>query len=122
MGASLGALAMLHAHIRHPEAFDGLFLQSGSFFRQRSDKQESSFRALPADHALRRHACCRGAGDETPIPVAITCGTAEENRANNHAIAAGARRAGLPGVARARCATRTRGPAGATRFTRICPR
>ena len=43
MGASLGALAMLHAHIRHPKAFDGLFLQSGSFFRQRSDKQESSF-------------------------------------------------------------------------------
>src|SRR5262245_46650880 len=28
MGASLGALAMLHAHRRHPKAFDGLLLQS----------------------------------------------------------------------------------------------
>src|SRR6185437_2515232 len=43
MGASLGALAMLHAHIRHPKTFDGLLLQSGSFFRQRSDKHESTF-------------------------------------------------------------------------------
>src|SRR5215472_7678593 len=31
MGASLGALAMLHARCRYPEAFDALFLQSGSF-------------------------------------------------------------------------------------------
>ena len=30
MGASLGGLAMLHAHCRHPDAFDALFLQSGS--------------------------------------------------------------------------------------------
>ncbi len=43
MGASLGALAMLHAQRRHPKAFDGLFLQSGSFFRQRWDKVESGF-------------------------------------------------------------------------------
>ena len=43
MGASLGALAMLHAHVRHPKSFDGLLLQSGSFFRQRYDKQESAF-------------------------------------------------------------------------------
>src|SRR3954471_3691524 len=28
MGASLGALAMLHAHRRHPKSFDGLLLQS----------------------------------------------------------------------------------------------
>src|SRR5260221_10428113 len=43
MGASLGALAMLHAHVRHPRCFDGLLLQSGSYFRQRFDKQESTF-------------------------------------------------------------------------------
>src|SRR5438552_597724 len=43
IGASLGALAMLHAHIRHPGTFDGLLLQSGSFFRQRFDKQEAGF-------------------------------------------------------------------------------
>src|SRR4051812_24436205 len=43
MGASLGGLAMLHAHMRHPKTFDGLLLQSGSFFRQRHDKQEMNF-------------------------------------------------------------------------------
>jgi enterochelin esterase-like enzyme len=84
MGASLGALAMLHAHVRHPRSFDGLLLQSGSFFRQRSDKQESSF---PRYQRITRCVgnVLRGAGE--PIPVAFTCGTAEENRANNHAVA-----------------------------------
>ena len=42
MGASLGALALLHAHRRHPETFDALFLQSGSFFRRR-DQHERWF-------------------------------------------------------------------------------
>ena len=40
---SLGALAMLHAHRSSPELFDGLFLQSGSFFMPRFDSQESGF-------------------------------------------------------------------------------
>jgi enterochelin esterase-like enzyme len=86
MGASLGALAMLHAHIRHPKAFDGLFLQSGSFFRQRSDKQESSF---PRYQRITRFVggVRRGAGDDNPIPIAMTCGVAEENRENNVAMA-----------------------------------
>ena len=43
MGASLGALAMLHAHRMHPDSFGGLFLQSGSFFRQRFDRNEAGF-------------------------------------------------------------------------------
>ena len=43
MGASLGALAMLHAHRMHPDLFGGLFLQSGSFFRQRLDRYERGF-------------------------------------------------------------------------------
>ena len=42
-GASLGALAALHAHWLHPGAFAGLFLQSGSFFRRRLDGHESGF-------------------------------------------------------------------------------
>jgi enterochelin esterase family protein len=40
IGASLGALALLHAHLAAPAMFDGLFLQSGSFFRGRTDPQE----------------------------------------------------------------------------------
>jgi len=86
MGASLGALAMLHAHTRHPGSFDALLLQSGSFFRQRSDKHESSF---PRWQRITRFVgtVLRGAAAAHPIPVALTCGTAEENRANNHSVA-----------------------------------
>ena len=86
MGASLGALAMLHAHKRHPRAFDGLFLQSGSFFRQRWDAQEAGFSRY---RRITRFVgtVLRGAPGDRAIPVAITVGTAEENRANNRAVA-----------------------------------
>ena len=84
MGASLGGLAMLHIHRTGPATFGGLFLQSGSFFRQRSDKQESGFarfrrisrflgQVLTADDWLH------------PIAVTMTCGTIEENLHNNRA-------------------------------------
>jgi enterochelin esterase-like enzyme len=87
MGASLGALAMLHAQRRHPRAFDGLFLQSGSFFRRRWDKEESGFSRY---QRITRFvgALLRGTSAERPVPVAITCGTSEENRGSNHAVAA----------------------------------
>jgi enterochelin esterase family protein len=86
MGASLGALALLHAHVRHPNAFDGLLLQSGSFFRQRFDRYESSF---PHYRRITRFVgtVLRGAGVERAIPIALTVGTGEENRANNEALA-----------------------------------
>lgn len=84
MGASLGALAMLHAHRRHPRTFDGLFLQSGSFFRQRWDKVESSF---PRYQRITRFVGTVLRGDSVrSIPVTLTCGTAEENLANNRAV------------------------------------
>jgi enterochelin esterase family protein len=86
IGASLGALAMLHAHVRHPRVFDGLFLQSGSYFRQRSDKHESTF---PRYRRITRFVggVLRGATPGRPIPVALTAGTAEENLTNNRALA-----------------------------------
>lgn len=86
IGASLGALAMLHAHRRHPKTFDGLLLQSGSFFRQRFDKYESGF---PRYRRITRFVgtVLRGDGVERQIPIALTCGAAEENRANNEAVA-----------------------------------
>jgi enterochelin esterase-like enzyme len=95
VGASLGALAMLHAHRRHPKLFDGLLLQSGSFFRQRSDKQESTF---PRYRRITRFigTVLRGVEGARPIPVAITCGTAEENRSNNEAVAEALRVQGYP--------------------------
>lgn len=86
VGASLGALALLHAHSRHPRLFDGLLLQSGSFFRQRFDKQESGF---PHYRRITRFVgtVLRGLDVDRRIPIALTCGTGEENRANNEALA-----------------------------------
>ncbi|MCW2964043.1 MAG: putative esterase, partial [Actinomycetia bacterium] len=95
MGASLGALAMLHAHVRHPKSFDGLLLQSGSFFRQRYDKQESDFARY---RRVTRFvgSVLRAVDVERTIPVAITCGTGEENRANNEDMAAALTEQGYP--------------------------
>jgi enterochelin esterase-like enzyme len=96
MGASLGALAMLHAQRRHPGTFDALFLQSGSFFQQRWDKVESRF---PRYRRITRFvgAILRGADEHRPVPVALTCGLAEENLANNRAVAGALARQGHPG-------------------------
>lgn len=84
MGASLGALALLHVHRLYPATFGALYLQSGSFFRQRFDKQESGF---PRFRRIARFAGQVLSADEWPhpIPVTMTCGTVEENLANNHA-------------------------------------
>jgi enterochelin esterase family protein len=82
MGASLGALAMLHAHVRTP--FAGLFLQSGSFFVPRYDSQEHRHprfrRIVRVTRELQRDA-------GIPEPVVMTCGIAEENLANNRLMA-----------------------------------
>ena len=93
MGASLGALAMLHVHRINPAIFGALFLQSGSYFRMRFDRQEAGFvrfgrisrfmgRVLTAESWAH------------PIPVTMTCGTVEENLANNRATCAALRRQG----------------------------
>jgi enterochelin esterase-like enzyme len=81
MGASLGALAMLHVHVRCP--FAGLFLQSGSFFLPRFDAHESRFpryrRVVRVTRELQRDA-------GPPVPVTLTCGIAEENVHNNRVM------------------------------------
>jgi enterochelin esterase-like enzyme len=85
MGTSLGALAMLHAHRAYPEAFGGLFLQSGSFFRQRYDRYELAFPHFGRISRFVGRVLAAHAWD-TPVPVTMTCGTAEENLANNSAL------------------------------------
>ncbi|HEY1275604.1 MAG TPA: alpha/beta hydrolase-fold protein [Thermoleophilaceae bacterium] len=86
MGASLGALAMLHAQRLHPLNLGALFLQSGSFFTPRFDAHESRFpryrRIVRFVGATRRQATWA-----EPVPVALTCGTAEENVHNNRLMA-----------------------------------
>jgi enterochelin esterase-like enzyme len=86
MGASLGALAMLHAHCRHPGTFDALFLQSGSFFSPRYDSQERRFPYYR--RIVRFVAGVYGGGlPGRAIAVAMTCGAIEENFANNFRMA-----------------------------------
>lgn len=86
MGASLGALALLHAHRARPETFAGLFLQSGSFFQRRLDPAERGFARFDRiSRFVRRVVACERW--ERPVPVTITCGTGEENLANNRALA-----------------------------------
>jgi enterochelin esterase family protein len=87
LGASLGALALLHAHTRHPHAFAGLFLQSGSFFQHRFDAQESGFARYRRVVRFVAELPRRGAAG-SPVPTVLTCGTAEENLANNRDLAA----------------------------------
>jgi enterochelin esterase-like enzyme len=87
MGASLGALAMLHAQRRHPGAFAGLFLESGSFFTPEHDIQERRFSRWARVTAFVAEVLAAGpAGDG--VPVVLTCGAAEENIHNNRELAA----------------------------------
>jgi len=95
MGASLGGLAMLHAHCRHPDAFGGLFLQSGSFFSPRFDSHERRF---PYYRRVVRFVAQAQAGGlpTRAVPVTLTCGALEENAANNRLMTAALRAAGYP--------------------------
>jgi enterochelin esterase-like enzyme len=86
MGASLGALAMLVTQRRAPGTFGALFLQSGSFFMPRFDSQESGFpRYGRIVRVVRR--ILRTLEHPDPVPVQLTCGTAEENVFNNRVMA-----------------------------------
>jgi enterochelin esterase-like enzyme len=85
MGASLGALALLHAETRHPGSFGALFLQSGSFFMPRHDAHESRF---PYYHRVVGFVSeIHRTGYRPPVPTVLTCGEAEENIHNNRAMA-----------------------------------
>jgi enterochelin esterase-like enzyme len=86
MGASLGALAMLHAQRRFPRAFGALFLQSGSFFLPRFDSQESGFGRYARIIRFVRETV-RDGHYAIPVPTTITVGRAEENAHNNREMA-----------------------------------
>jgi enterochelin esterase family protein len=87
IGASLGALAMLHAQHRHPGTFGGLFLQSGSFFVPRVDGQERGFSRWARVTAFVGEVLGGGRGSGA-APAVLTCGVAEENIHNNRLMAA----------------------------------
>ena len=95
LGSSLGALALLHVHRLEPRAFSGLFLQSGSFFRRRTDPQESRFpRFSRIDRFVGSVLNAREAG--RALPATITCGLDEENYACNAVLAQALAAQGYP--------------------------
>jgi enterochelin esterase-like enzyme len=84
LGASLGALALFHAHRRYSDSFDALFLQSGSFFR----RAESYERNFPRYERIARFVGgIHRNRPERAIPVVLGCGTVEENLPANRALA-----------------------------------
>lgn len=86
MGASLGALAMLHAQRYRAGSFDALFLQSGSFFHPSHDAHEKDFSRY--ERVVRSVATVlRSGAHPSPVPTVMTCGTIEENIANNRIMA-----------------------------------
>jgi enterochelin esterase family protein len=95
MGASLGALAMLQAQRRWPGTFDGLFLQSGSYFVPRYDRHESGF---PRYGRIVRfvRSVLRARSHPEPVPAMMTCGAEEENVHNNRLMASALATQGYP--------------------------
>lgn len=93
-GVSLGALAMLHAQRAHPAGFAGLFLQSGSFFQPRHDRQESGFAHWARIVRFVRRVLHATRGPA--VPTTLTCGDAEENLPNNRDMAGALRAQGYP--------------------------
>jgi enterochelin esterase-like enzyme len=87
LGASLGALAMLHAQRRHPDAFAGLMLQSGSFFTPRHDHMEKGFARYGRIVRFVREVV-REQEFERPVPAVLTVGRDEDNVHNNRRVAA----------------------------------
>ena len=81
------ALAPLLAATARRDRIAGVFAQSGSFFRRRTDGVEPTFG--PYQRITRRvGALLRAPATRTPLRVGITCGALEGNAANNRAMAA----------------------------------
>lgn len=87
LGASLGALAWFTVHHRWPRALDGLALQSGSFFRHETDGQESKWLEFQQVCAAVESMTSAPGIAVRPVPVFMTVGALEENRANNERMA-----------------------------------
>jgi len=87
IGASLGGLCLLHAHMHQPKLFGGLLLQSGSFFQPQSDAMENRFGYF-ARITEFVNKVAQGEFQDHPIPIQMTCGRGGENLTNNRLMAA----------------------------------
>lgn len=95
VGSSLGGLAMLHAAVSYPGTFAGVFSQSGSFFRLGTDDMERGYRYFDRIVRFVEDLVADPARLEG-LHVTLTCGTGEENLANNRSLAQRLTRTGVP--------------------------
>ncbi len=93
VGASLGGLTALLLGLLAAPRVGGVYAQSGSFFQVRHDDAESGYqyfgrisRQVQTVLDTRR--------TEHPLTIGMSCGSLEENAANNRDMAAALRRAG----------------------------
>ncbi|WP_392542750.1 alpha/beta hydrolase [Oryzobacter telluris] len=93
VGASLGGLTAVLLGLLAAPRVGGVFSQSGSFFQVRHDDSESGY---PYFGRISRHvqSVLDMREAEHPLVVGMTCGTLEENLANNRDMATALRRAG----------------------------
>ncbi len=92
LGASLGGLALLHAHRHCPGLFGALCLQSSSFFQR--GIQPGSAHIERIERFMTGVMATRSWAD--PIPVTLTCGTVERNLENNRQCAVALAAQGYP--------------------------
>lgn len=95
MGASLGGLCALLTACAAPRYFEvaGVFAQSGAFFQPDTDPQESAYPPFERVSEAVRQLLVAGQASR-PLVVGLTCGSHEENLANNQAMAAALDREG----------------------------
>ncbi|MFC7489485.1 MULTISPECIES: alpha/beta hydrolase [unclassified Knoellia] len=93
MGASLGGLTALLVGLLDVDDIGGVFSQSGSFFHARLDEQESSYKYF-GRISRRVQEILDTRSTARPLRIGLTCGSLEENAANNRVMAAALRRAG----------------------------
>ena len=86
LGQSMGALAALHAAWTAPGTFAGLMLQSGSFFTPEHDPQEADYGYFGQVTGFVASVLAAQQAAPGSPEVAMTCGAAEENLANNLAM------------------------------------
>ena len=86
-GQSLGGLAALHAAWTAPGVFGGLLMQSGSFFTPDLDPQESGYEHFKEVTGFVRSVLAASSAAPGAPRMTLTCGTAEENLANNRLMA-----------------------------------
>jgi enterochelin esterase family protein len=83
LGQSLGGVAALHAAWTTPRRYAGLLIQSGSFFTADLDPQESGYEFWDEVTGFVASVLAASRAAPDAPAVAMTCGSAEENLANN---------------------------------------